>query len=137
MMRYHSIQVSRPFDVVKQQLAELDERWLEDTVRAASERSEASPRDTGAPRDTDAAVRVRVRVGRPYVGRRVFALPMEWEVQGGVLPSALTGELEVLQVGPAEAQVGVRMVPRPELLPKGDEERTRIQHTWRLSPGLS
>jgi len=34
-MPYHTIQVSRLFDVVTQQVLELDEAWLEDTVRTA------------------------------------------------------------------------------------------------------
>jgi hypothetical protein len=92
MANYHAIQVSRAFEAVKQQLLGLDVRWLEDAVGSAAELGEASLGDAGV-RATDAALHVRVQVGRPYVGRLVFALPMEWEVKGSVLPLALRGEL--------------------------------------------
>jgi hypothetical protein len=58
---------------------------------------------------------------------------MEWEVMGGAIPGAVTGKLEVLEVGPDEAQVGVTMVPRAEVLPQEDEGRRRVDDTLEVT----
>jgi hypothetical protein len=84
-MPYHTIQVSRLFEVLTQQVLELDEAWLEDAVRTAIGPGAAcggSPPQAAA----DPTVRVHVRVGWPCWGRGVFTLPMEWEVRGNVAP---------------------------------------------------
>ncbi|MGH8993906.1 MAG: hypothetical protein ACRDZ7_20530 [Acidimicrobiia bacterium] len=120
MVNYQWVLISRSFTVVKEQLLRLDAWRLEDALRAAAGLRAASPLDVRG-EGASCAGEVRVRLERPHMATGLFVLPMHWEVTGGVLPSALTGELQAVEVG-TEARVGVRMVPVPELLPDADEE---------------
>jgi hypothetical protein len=128
MVHRHSIRVSRPFEVVRRQIDELGERWLEDALRSAIQRGHASTPDVEM---RGPFLHVRVRVGRPHVEPRTYALPIEWELKGGAIPGAVTGKLEVLEAGPEEAQVGVRMVS--QVPPQEDEGRLRVEHTLEVT----
>ena len=109
----HSVRISRPLDVVKQEL--LDEELLTLALLWAAERVEgASP--------WPAALDVHVRVGPWYGGHDFFAIPMTWAVSGGVLPVTLCGEFDVCATSPVEVEVGVRMVSLREMLAQQHQE---------------
>ena len=124
-MPYHTIQVSRPFDVATQQVLELDEAWLEDAVRTATGPGAACG-GTRLP-GPDPTLGVPVRVGWPCWGRGVFTLPMEWEVTGSLSSWALSGELEVRQVSAGETRIGVKMVAASEPVPRDHPEQSRVE----------
>jgi hypothetical protein len=125
MVQHHSVRISRSFEVVEREIAELGERWLEDAVRSAIQHGQDSIGDS---RENGPFLHIRVRLGRPSAGPRAIALAVEWEVNGGAIPRTATGQLEVVEAGPDEAQVGVRMVPHPAGISEGDEERRRVDH---------
>ena len=123
-MLYHSIPVSRPFDVVTRQVLELGEAWLEDAARTATRRGAACGETS--PQGANTTVEAHVRVGWPCWGDGVCRLPIEWEVTGNP-PWALRGELEVCHVSSEEARLGLKMVVAPALVSKA--ERSSLQRT--------
>lgn len=123
-MPYHVIQVARPFDVVAQQVLELDEAWLEDAVRIATKPVVAGG-STRAP-GTDPTLGVRVRVGWPCRRWGVVRLPMEWELTRNVPAWALRGELEVRQVSPDETRMAVTMTATERVSP-GQTEQSGVE----------
>lgn len=78
-MLSHTIEVSRPFEIVIQQVLELGEAWVEGAVRmsigAGAAGVESPP--WGRPLPV-----IRVRMGWPRREGAVFKLPMEWELTG-------------------------------------------------------
>lgn len=105
----HSVRISRPFDVVTQQLLGLEDQLLRDAAVAATGQGEASPHRGRAP-TANGALDVDLRVGVPNTEQGLFALPLTWRVSGGPLPCDLSGEFEVRAVTAREAQVAFRMV---------------------------
>jgi hypothetical protein len=126
-MPYHTIQVSRPFDVVVHRVLELDETWLEEAVRTATGPGAAG---RGTPPRAE-PTGVQVRVEWPCWERGAFTLPMEWEVTGTVAPWALSGELEVCQVSPGETRIGLKMAAAEPVAPQ-DPEQSRAEETQRV-----
>lgn len=115
---YHWVQVSRPFEIVYQQLLNLDRRWLEDAVRTAAEQHERTLEGRSR---VGLHLEVRVHLEPPYRAPGIFTLPMAWEVGGSVLPPVLRGELQARQEGQAETRVGLGMLLQQESLPDEEE----------------
>ena len=126
-MPCHTIQVSRPFEVVARQVLELNEAWLADAVRTAGV---AACR--GTPPGDEGTAGFQVRVGWPCRRWGLLRLPMEWEVTGVMAPRALSGELEVRQVSADETRIGVKMALSKEpAVPQGSEP-VRVVETAEL-----
>ena len=126
-MPCHTIQISRPFEVVARQVLDLDEAWLAEAVRSA-----AGAASRGTPPGDERTADFHVRVGRPCRKRGRLRLPMEWEVTGIVAPRVLSGELEVCQVSAGETRIGVKMTLSTEPAVPQDSEPVRVAETAEL-----
>jgi hypothetical protein len=118
----HSVRISRPLDVVKQEL--LDQELLTVALLWAAERAEGvSPHP--------AALDVHVCVGRWYGRHEFFAIPMAWVVSGCV-PAALSGEFEMRAVSPGEVEVGLRMVSLREAPSQRHDEEEPVRPVFEV-----
>lgn len=115
-MSTHAFHISRPFDLVVQQLLELGVAWFENTVRRADLSAAC-----GGSRP------VRVRLSWPSHEPGVLGLPMEWEIAGDPAPWTLSGEVQLRPVGGAETRIDVAMGIAPAGVPREGVGRTPLE----------
>jgi hypothetical protein len=110
MMYQDSVHVPVPFGVVRDRLRDAHDAWFERAARSAIEQGEQASRvanPTVPPSGTPS--RVHVATGPPYAGRSVYAIPLEWRIDGPEGTWSVRGQLEALSVGAAETEIGLMM----------------------------
>lgn len=111
MLYQDSVHVPVPFAVVRDRLRDTHDAWFERAAQSAIEQGE----DTSRIADPTVAAsgppaRVHVATGRPYAGRSVYAIPLEWRIDGSEGTWSVRGQLEALSVGAAaETEIGLMM----------------------------
>ena len=116
-MQQHSTRVSHPFDVVKERFHQLSEEWLEDAARASLDEAQTSGRAGRATPAAPLASQVRLRAHGAFVGRTVYALPLELTVAGPNGNRTLKGSLEMSRIDAAQTNIGLMLASEP---PAGD-----------------